>query len=116
MKTPIQMLEVFVSDIIETLFFWRRSIKKVTRITKQIVSINSLIRSMQKTVDNMNGYIKSHINSVKPCIPVAARNDLADDIFDVILTAKKLEALAQTYSESFLLTRTMTTPRAICQL
>lgn len=46
---------------------------------------------MQKTVDNMNGYIKSHINSVKPCIPVADRNDLTDDIFDVILTAKNLK-------------------------
>ena len=84
------MLEVFVSDIIEN-----------TVLLEEIYKKSNENYEMQKTVDNMNGYIKSHINSVKPCIPVAARNDLADDIFDVILTAKKLEALAQTYSESF---------------
>ncbi|QBP07977.1 hypothetical protein [Klebsiella pneumoniae] len=116
MKTPIQMLEVFVSDIIENTVLLEEIYKKSNENYETDCSINSLIRSMQKTVDNMNGYIKSHINSVKPCIPVADRNDLTDDIFDVILTAKKLEAVAQTYSEFFLLTRTMTTPRAICQL
>ncbi len=101
MKTPIQMLEEFVSDIIENTVLLEEIYKKSNENYETDCSINSLIRSMQKTVDNMNGYIKSHINSGKPCIPVAARNDLADDIFDVILTAKKLEAVAQTYSESF---------------
>ena len=101
MKTPIQMLEVFVSDIIENTVLLEEIYKKSNENYETDCSINSLIRSMQKTVDNMNGYIKSHLNSVKPCISVAARNDLADDIFDVILTAKKLEAVAQTYSESF---------------
>ncbi|HHG1856012.1 TPA: hypothetical protein ACPUQP_000978 [Klebsiella pneumoniae] len=101
MKTPIQMLEVFVSDIIENTVLLEEIYKKSNENYETDCSMNSLIRSMQKTVDNMNGYIKSHINSVKPYIPVAARNDLTDDIFDVILTAKKLEAVAQTYSESF---------------
>ena len=101
MKTPIQMLEVFVSDIIENTVLLEEIYKKSNENYETDCSINSLIRSIQKTVDNMNGYIKSHINSVKPCIPVADRNDLTDDIFDVILTAKKLEAVAQTYSESF---------------
>lgn len=116
MKTPIQMLEVFVSDIIENTVLLEEIYKKSNENYETDCSINSLIRSMQKTVDNMNGYIKSHINSVKPCIPVAARNDLADDIFDVILTAKNLKHSRKLIVSLFLLTRTMTTPHAICQL
>jgi hypothetical protein len=37
MKTPIQMLEVFVSDIIENTVLLEEIYKKVTRITKRIV-------------------------------------------------------------------------------
>jgi hypothetical protein len=47
---------------------------------------------MQKTVDNMNEYIKTYSNETihhKQLI----KNDLADDIFDAVLTAKKLEQL-----------------------
>jgi hypothetical protein len=36
MKTPVQMLEVFVSDIIENTVLLKIFIKKVTKITKQI--------------------------------------------------------------------------------
>lgn len=101
MKTPIQMLEVFVSDIIENTVLLEEIYKKSNENYETDCSINSLIRSMQKTVDNMNEYVKTHSNSAKPCKSVVVEIGLADDIFDAILTAKKLEAVAQTYSESF---------------
>ncbi|EKQ7231419.1 TPA: hypothetical protein L9Q10_003108 [Klebsiella pneumoniae] len=101
MKTPIQMLEVFVSDIIENTVLLEEIYKKSNENYETDCSINSLIRSMQKTVDNMNEYVKTHSNSTKPCKSVVVEIGLADDIFDAVLTAKKLEAVAQTYSESF---------------
>lgn len=36
MKTPVKMLEVFVSDIIENTVLLENIYKKVTKITKQI--------------------------------------------------------------------------------
>ncbi|MBA6167451.1 MULTISPECIES: hypothetical protein [Klebsiella pneumoniae complex] len=101
MKTPIQMLEVFVSDIIENTVLLEEIYKKSNENYETDCSINSLIRSMKKTVDNMNEYVKTHSNTTKPCKSVVVEIDLADDIFDAVLTAKKLEAVAQTYSESF---------------
>lgn len=101
MKTPIQMLEVFVSDIIENTVLLEEIYKKSNENYETDCSINSLIRSMKKTVDNMNEYAKTHSNTTKPCKSVVVEIGLADDIFDAVLTAKKLEAVAQTYSESF---------------
>jgi hypothetical protein len=56
---------------------------------------------MQKTVDNMNEYIKTYSNETIHHKRAEIKNDLADDIFDAVLTAKKLETVAQTYSESY---------------
>lgn len=101
MKTPVQMLEVFVSDIIENTVLLENIYKKSNENYETDCSLNSLIRSMQKTVDNMNEYIKTYSNETIHHKRAEIKNDLADDIFDAVLTAKKLETVTQTYSESY---------------
>ncbi|MEH8796160.1 hypothetical protein RAG23_26790 [Klebsiella quasipneumoniae subsp. similipneumoniae] len=95
MKTPIQMLEVFVSDIIENTVLLEEIYKKSNENYETDCSINSLIRSMKKTVDNMNEYAKTHSNTCLLYTSDAA-DELdgeisADDIFDAVLTAKNLK-------------------------
>lgn len=101
MKTPVQMLEVFVSDIIENTVLLENIYKKSNENYETDCSLNSLIRSMKKTVDNMNEYIKTYNNETIHHKRAEIKNDLADDIFDAVLTAKKLETVTQTYSESY---------------
>ena len=56
------MLEVFVSDIIENTVLLEEIYKKSNENYETDCSINSLIRSMQKTVDNMNGALLNKSN------------------------------------------------------
>lgn len=71
---------------------------------------------MQKTVDNMNEYIKTYSNETIHHKRAEIKNDLADDISDAVLTAKNLRQLHKLIVSLILLVMIMTILRAICLL
>lgn len=58
MKTPVQMLEAVASDIIENTVLLEVIYKNSSENYETDCAIACLIRSMQKTVDNMNEFIQ----------------------------------------------------------
>jgi len=66
MKTPVQMLEAVASDVIENTVLLEVIYKNSSENYETDCAIACLIRSMQKTVDNLNEYIKSLSDSPAP--------------------------------------------------
>lgn len=58
MKTPVQMLEAVASDVIENTVLLEVIYKNSSENYETDCAIACLIRSMQKTVDNMNEFIQ----------------------------------------------------------
>lgn len=58
MKTPVQMLDAVASDIIENIVLLEVIYKNSSENYETDCAIACLIRSMQKTVDNMNEFIQ----------------------------------------------------------
>lgn len=65
MKTPVQMLEAVASDVIENTVLLEVIYKNSSENYETDCAIACLIRSMQKTVDNMNEFIQE-LGSVSP--------------------------------------------------
>ena len=59
MKTPVQMFEAVASDIIENTVLLEVIYKQSNENYETDCAMACLIRSMQKTIDNMNEYIKA---------------------------------------------------------
>lgn len=100
MKTPVQMLEAVASDVIENTVLLEVIYKNSSENYETDCAIACLIRSMQKTVDNMNEFIQE-LGSVSPPHQEKSEGDIADDVFHATITARKLEELAHVYNEVY---------------
>ncbi|HCU0767245.1 TPA: hypothetical protein QIT95_004617 [Klebsiella michiganensis] len=58
MKTPVQMLDTVASDTIESIVLLEVIYKNSSENYETDCAMACLIRSMQKTVDNINEYIQ----------------------------------------------------------
>ncbi|UVW51122.1 hypothetical protein NYO12_18230 [Klebsiella variicola] len=66
MKTPVQMLEAVASDIIENTVLLELIYKNSNEDHETDCAMACLIRSMKKTLDTTNEYIKSLSESPAP--------------------------------------------------
>ncbi|WP_393950326.1 hypothetical protein [Kluyvera intermedia] len=102
MKTPINMLESLAADITENTSLIEVIYRNNELPPEVDNAIACLIRSMQKTNETAYEYIESLSNN--PKLNACADSDkfgLTNAIFDAVITAKKLEALSHTYSDSY---------------
>ncbi|ENM1808445.1 hypothetical protein AB6T34_004913 [Klebsiella variicola] len=100
MKTPVQMLEAVASDIIENTVLLELIYKNSNENHETDCAMACLIRSMKKTLDTTNEYIKSLSESPAPQRE-HGDSDIADDVFHATVTARKLEELAHIYNEVY---------------
>lgn len=100
MKTPVQMLEAVASDVIENTVLLEVIYKNSSENYETDCAIACLIRSMQKTVDNMNEFIQE-LGSASTPHQEKSEGDIADDVFHATITARKLEELAHVYNEVY---------------
>lgn len=101
MKTPVQMLEAVASDIIENTVLLELIYKHSNENHETDCAMACLIRSMKKTLDTTNEYIKSLSESPAPPRREHGDSDIADDVFHATVTARKLEELAHIYNEVY---------------
>ncbi|WP_448956943.1 hypothetical protein [Klebsiella michiganensis] len=101
MKTPVQMLEDVAADIIENTVLLELIYKNSNEDQETDCAMACLIRSMQKTLDITNEYIKEYSDASAPPQQAKGGVDIEDEIFSAVLTAKKLEEVASVYGESY---------------
>ena len=100
MKTPVQMLEAVAADIAENTALLELIYKNSNEDHETDCAMACLIRSMKKTLDTTNEYIKSLSESPAPQRE-HGDSDIADDVFHATVTARKLEELAHIYNEVY---------------
>lgn len=100
MKTPfpIEMLATIAAGIAENTVLLELIYKNSNEDHETDCAIACLIRSMQKTVDNMNEFIQE-LGS--PPHQEKSEGDIAGDVFHATITARKLEELAHVYNEVY---------------
>ncbi|AMQ58874.1 hypothetical protein RSM41_002903 [Klebsiella aerogenes] len=103
MKTPlpIEMLEDVSAEIIENTSLLEVIYRTADMDPEVDNSVACLIRSMQKTLEKAHGYIEMLASNPAPPKQGKDESDIADDVFDVVVTAKKLEELAHIYTENY---------------
>ncbi|SMQ90576.1 Uncharacterised protein [Raoultella ornithinolytica] len=101
MKTPfpIEMLETIAADIAENTVLLELIYKHSNEDHETDCAMACLIRSMKKTLDTTNKYIK--LLSDAPPQQGKDESDIADDVFHATITARKLEELAHIYNEFY---------------
>ncbi|MFV5076178.1 hypothetical protein ACJ42O_005980 [Klebsiella pneumoniae] len=101
MKTPlpIEMLETIAADIAENTVLLELIYKHSSEDHETDCAMACLIRSMKKTLDTTNEYIKSLSES--PPQREHGESDISDEIFHATVTARKLEELAHIYNEVY---------------
>ncbi|WP_227668391.1 hypothetical protein, partial [Klebsiella variicola] len=99
-KTPVQMLEAVAADIAENTALLELIYKNSNEDHETDCAMACLIRSMKKTLDTTNEYIKSLSESPAPQRE-HGDSDIADDVFHATVTARKLEELAHIYNEVY---------------
>ncbi|CAH1457836.1 Uncharacterised protein [Klebsiella quasipneumoniae] len=102
MKTPfpIEMLETIAAGIAENTVLLELIYKNSNEDHETDCAIACLIRSMKKTLDTTNEYIKSLSDAPAPQRE-HGESDITDDIFHATITARKLEELAHVYNEVY---------------
>lgn len=102
MKTPfpIEMLETIAAGIAENTVLLELIYKNSNEDHETDCAIACLIRSMKKTLDTTNEYIKSLSDAPAPQ-QEHGESDITDDIFHATITARKLEELAHVYNEVY---------------
>ena len=100
MKTPlpIEMLETIAADIAENTVLLELIYKHSNEDHETDCAMACLIRSMKKTLDALNEYIKS---LSAPPQREHGESDISDEIFHANITARKLEELAHIYNEFY---------------
>ncbi|MFU8368925.1 hypothetical protein [Raoultella ornithinolytica] len=101
MKTPVQMLEDVAADIIENTVLLELIYKNSNEDQETDCAMACLIRSMQKTLDITNEYIKTYSDAPAPLKRAKGGVDIKDDVFNATITARKLEELAGIYNEVY---------------
>jgi hypothetical protein len=101
MNTPVQMLETIAADIIENTVLLETIYKNSSEDHETDCAMACLIRSMRKTLDNANEYIKTLSDVSAPPQRDESGADIVDDVFDAVVTAKKLEEVAHIYCETY---------------
>lgn len=94
MNSPIQMLEIVAADIAENTVLLELIYKHSNEDHETDCAMACLIRSMKKTLDTTNEYIKSLSDSPAPPQREHGESDISDEIFHATVTARKLEELA----------------------
>ncbi|HDH1459019.1 TPA: hypothetical protein PIT96_003168 [Klebsiella michiganensis] len=100
MKTPVQMLETVAAEIIENTVLLEIIYKNSNEDQETDCAMACLIRSMQKTLDITNEYIKAYDKASAPQ-QEKGETDIADDVFHATITARKIEELAHVYNEVY---------------
>ena len=100
MKTPINMLESIAADVVESTSLLEVIYRNNELPPEVDNAIACLIRSMQKTNETAYEYVEQLSKNIAGKENVS-NLDIIDDVFDAVITAKKLEALTHTYSESY---------------
>lgn len=102
MKTPfpIEMLETIAADIAENTVLLELIYKHSNEDHETDCAMACLIRSMKKTLDTTNKYIKL-LSDAPPPQQGKDESDIADDVFHATITARKLEELAHIYNEFY---------------
>ena len=101
MNTPVQMLETISADIIENTVLLETIYKNSSEDHETDCAIACLIRSMKKTLDTANEYIKTLSDVSAPPQRDETGADIVDDVFHATITARKLEELAHVYNEVY---------------
>ena len=101
MNTPVQMLETIAADIIENTVLLETIYKNSSEDHETDCAMACLIRSMRKTLDNANEYIKTLSDVSAPPQRDESGADIVDDVFHATITARKLEELAHVYNEVY---------------
>ncbi|WP_334650345.1 hypothetical protein [Klebsiella pneumoniae] len=101
MKTPspVGMLETISADIAENTVLLELIYKHSNEDHETDCAMACLIRSMKKTLDTTNEYIK--LLSESPPQREHGESDISDEIFHATVTARKLEDLAHIYNEVY---------------
>ena len=97
---PIGMLETIAADIAENTVLLELIYKHSNEDHETDCAMACLIRSMKKTLDTTNEYIKSLSDSPAPQRE-HGESDISDEIFHATVTARKLEELAHIYNEVY---------------
>ncbi|HHC3377331.1 hypothetical protein ACLEXO_09350 [Klebsiella pneumoniae complex sp. WS2972] len=100
MKTPspVGMLETISADIAENTVLLELIYKHSNEDHETDCAMACLIRSMKKTLDTTNEYIKLLSESPQR---EHGESDISDEIFHATVTARKLEELAHIYNEVY---------------
>lgn len=93
MKTPVQMLEAVASDVIENTVLLEVIYKNSSENYETDCAIACLIRSMQKTVDNMNEFIQELGSASTPPIRKRVRAILRMMFFTQLLRQENSKSL-----------------------
>ena len=93
MKTPVQMLEAVASDVIENTVLLEVIYKNSSENYETDCAIACLIRSMQKTVDNMNEFIQELGSVSTPPIRKIVRAILQMMFFTQLLRQENSKSL-----------------------
>lgn len=103
MKTPLpnEMLETIAAYIAENTVLLELIYKHSNEDHETDCAMACLIRSMKKTLDTTNEYIKSLSDSPAPPQREHGESDISDEIFHATVTARKLEELAHIYNEVY---------------
>ena len=81
MNSPIQMLEIVAADIAENTVLLELIYKHSNEDHETDCAMACLIRSMKKTLDTTNEYIKSLSDSPAPPQREHGESDISDEIF-----------------------------------
>ena len=98
---PIGMLETIAANIAENTVLLELIYKHSNEDHETDCAMACLIRSMKKTLDTTNEYIKSLSDSPAPPQREHGESDISDEIFHATVTARKLEELAHIYNEVY---------------
>lgn len=101
MNSPVQMLETAAADIIENKVLLEVIYKNSSEDHETDCAMACLIRSMQKTLDTANEYIKTLSDVSAPPQQGKSSGDIENDVFSAVLTDRKLEEVANVYGEYY---------------
>lgn len=110
MKTPVEMLECIAADNVENASLLEVIYRNNELPPEADNAISCLIRSMQKTNETAYEYIEQ-LSSAGIKESKCEGVDISEDIYDAVITAKKIEELAHLYVETYFTDKDNDNPR-----
>lgn len=101
MKTPKQMLEEITGEMMDAGILLEILYKNTDNSPDTDAGISCVVRSLLNTNEKAQAYIERLSDVSAPPQRDESGADIVDDVFDAVVTAKKLEEVAHIYCESY---------------